>query len=267
MSVTIERSAGSQACVVRLGGDVDIAAVPEIRVAIDSVVTSGCTSVVLDLADVEYADSSALGLLVWIDRRLHPWGGRVVLAAADRNVSRVLELSGLVGVAPSLSTAADVAEALGGLSIPAAHSDARWERTLRSPARPDEMSRMRTRVCDLVGPLGLSESALFDLKVAVGEALANAVRHGSSSSGDQVAVTVSAYDDRVCVSVRDRGRGFDGATPAGDDVYASGGRGIMFMHALADVVEFCRSEDGGTIVRLTKCLPAAGGTARGGDRT
>lgn len=255
MSVTIERTAESQACVAHLEGDVDLAAVPDIRDAVESQIVSGCTCVVLDLEHVEYADSSALGLLVWMDRRLGPVGGKVVLAAADRNVSRVLELSGLVGVAPSLSTASDVDEALGGLRLPAEHREPLWERTLTVRARADQMSRLRTLVCELVRPLGLSESALFDLKVAVGEALANAVRHGSSSDADDIDATVSAYDDRVIVSVRDQGTGFDGSAVSGDDVYASGGRGVMFMRALADAVEFSRSEGAGTLVRLTKRLP------------
>jgi anti-anti-sigma factor len=256
MSVTIERSASSPACVAHLHGDVDIAAVPEIRAAVESAVVSGCTHVVLDLSGVEYADSSALGLLVWMDRRLRPCGGKVVLVAPDRNVSRIIELSGLVGVAPSLSTAADLEEALGSLEMPPLCSEVLWERTLTASARADEMTRLRSRVCEVVSPLGLSESAAFDLKVAVGEALANAVRHGSSSGEDEVSATVAAYHDRVIVSVRDSGEGFNGDTTSGEDVYASGGRGVMFMHALTDAVEFTCSESGGTVVRLTKRLSA-----------
>jgi anti-anti-sigma factor len=243
MSLRIEQPGGSSVCIVRIDGDMDMSVVPEVRAAVDHAVDSGCVHLVLDLSRVTYADSSALSLLVWLDRRLQPVNGRLVLAGADRNVSRVLELSGLVSVAPSIVMATDAEAAIAALDLP--------------PETDEEMSRLRSEVCDLVAPTGLDEGALFDLKVAVGEALANAVRHGSpGGESDEVEITVTVLADRVVVCVQDKGAGFDGAPTAGDDVYASGGRGIMFMRALMDRVEFSANEDGGTVVRLTKRLPA-----------
>ncbi|MDO8915605.1 MAG: anti-sigma factor antagonist [Coriobacteriia bacterium] len=257
MGVRIERPGSSAACVVHIDGDMDMSVVPAIRSAVDAAVDLGCTCVVLDLSGVTYADSSALGLIVWMDRRLQPLDGRLVLAGADRNVNRVLELSGLVGLAPSVVMASDTEQALGTLELVPERSGPSWEERLVVAAEVASMSGVRRRVCDLVAPLGLTEGAVFDLKVAVGEALANAVRHGSpGGSGDAVQVTVSAYDDRVVVTVQDAGGGFDGDPLSGDDVYASGGRGVMFMRALMDRVEFSRCDDGGTVVRLTKRLAA-----------
>jgi anti-anti-sigma factor len=257
MAVRIERPGGTSACVVHVEGDMDTAVVPEIRSAVDAAIALGCTCVVLDLADVTYADSSALGLIVWMDRRLRPLDGRLVLAGADRNVNRVLEISGLVGLAPSVVIASDAQQALSGLELPPERSGPSWEERLIVAAEVSRMAGVRNRVCDLIAPLGLSEAALFDLKVAVGEALANAVRHGSpGGSGDEVQVTVSADRDRVVVTVQDGGDGFDGDPLSGDDVYASGGRGVMFMRALMDRVEFARCDAGGTLVRLTKRLSA-----------
>lgn len=263
--IIIDRESDSPACVARLSGDIDFATVPTIRDAIDKAIRNGCTSVVLDLAGVKYADSSALGLLVWIDKRLQPHGGKLVLAGADRNVSRVLELSGLIGVAPTLSTSGSVGEALDGLDLQTEPLPALWTEHLDAPAAVDRMSEVRTRVVEWVRPLGMPETGLFDLKVAVGEALANAVRHGSPSGGqDVVAVDVTAFDDRVEVLISDHGHGFDGAATCGDDVYASGGRGVMFMRALTDRVEFRPCDGGGTTVRLIKRLPSLPATAQRG---
>lgn len=260
MAVRIERPESLAVCVVHVDGDMDSSVVPEVRTLIEGQVGVGCTTVVMDLSGVTYADSSALGLIVWLDARLAPVGGKVVLAGADRNVNRVLELSGLVGLAPSITLAGDADAALAGLNLPVETVEPAWEEELTMPALVEMMSSARSRVCDLVAPLGLSEGALFDVKVAVGEALANAVRHGSPKGGDdQVRVTVSAYDDRVVIGVRDTGEGFDGDPLAGDDVYASGGRGVMFMRALMDRVDFDQCADGGTLVRLTKRLSAGGG--------
>jgi anti-anti-sigma factor len=256
--ITIEREAASPACVAHICGDIDFAIVPELRAALDAVICDGCSNVVMDLAGVNYADSSALGLLVWIDKRLQPFGGKLVLAGADRNVSRVLELSGLIGVAPSVSAAASVDEALGGLDLPVEQSPPRWSARVEAVAVIDGMSKVRSRVVEIVEPLCMPEPDIFDLKVAVGEALANAVRHGSPrGTSDVVTVEVEAYRDRVEVLISDAGAGFDGDATCGDDVYASGGRGVMFMRALMDQVDFLPCSGGGTTVRLVKRLPVA----------
>ncbi len=265
MGVEIVRSSDTPACTVRITGDMDLSLVPAIRAAVDGVVSTSCSHVVLDLSGVTYADSSALSLLVWMDRRVHPLGGKVVLAGADRNVSRVLELSGLVGLAPSIVMASDAEHALDGLVLPPLRDEPAWEQSLTVPARVEEMSGVRTRVCDIIAPLRMPETSLYDLKVALGEALANAMRHGSpAGESDEVTVNVYAYDDRVVVEVLDSGSGFDGVSDSDDDVYASGGRGILFMRALTDGVEFMRREGGGTAVRLTKRLDGQHGTVTSG---
>jgi serine/threonine-protein kinase RsbW len=210
----------------------------------------------MDLAGVTYADSSALGLLVWIDKRLQPFKGKLVLAGAGRDVSRVLELSGLVGLAPSVSAADSVDEALGALDQTVERRPVLWVERIEAPAIIGGMSQVRARVVALIEPLGLPESDVFDLKVAVGEALANAVRHGSPGGGsDTVTVEVSAFDDHVELRVSDAGTGFDGDATCDEDVYAPSGRGVMFMRALMDKVEFLPCSGGGTTVRLVKRLP------------
>ena len=71
---------------------------------------------------------------------------------------------------------------------------------------------------------------------------------------DDVVVQIEAYGDRVGITVSDSGCGFDGAPEASNDVYASSGRGVMFMRALMDSVQFFQCEDGGTMVTLVKSI-------------
>lgn len=244
---------GPRACVVRLSGDVDIAVVPELRKSLGSALESGCANVVLDLTDVVYADSSALGLLVWLDHRLRPAGGRLVLAGANPDVARILELSGLVAVAGVITMSASIAAALEGLDLPAIAADPIWEREFQVASDVDGLAETRETVCATLGPLGFAESSLFDIKVALGEALANAIRHGSPEQGEgHILVHVAAYADRIVVEVMDNGPGFDGTSRDSDDLYAPSGRGVMFMNALMDRVEYGASPMGGTLVRMTK---------------
>ncbi len=255
----ISQEVGPRACVVRLAGDIDVAVVPELRERLDTALKTGSRNVVLDLSCVDYADSSALGLLVWLDHMLKPVGGRLVLAGATKDVGRILELSGLVSVAESVGMSANVAAALEGLELPFAPASLLWREDLTMTPDVNRLSETRERVCDLIVPLGFPDSALFDIKVALGEALANAVRHGSPGTGEgHVGIGVIAFEDRVVLEVMDAGQGFDGVHAGNDDLYAPGGRGVMFMRALMDNVEFDVSPLGGTLVRLTKHRAAVG---------
>lgn len=251
--IAIERQTGSSVCVVRLSGEVDAVTTSEIREALDGVVVQGCRSIVLDLTEVTYLDSSALGLFVWADHRLQPCRGTLLLAGAGRDVARILELSGLIGVAPSVLVVDSVEDALIGLSGSFEGGEPLWVQSFEVPADARQMAAARTRIAGMLAPLSLSDSAVFDIKVAAGEALANAVRHGSPrGEQDDVAVRVVAYDDRVEIVVSDSGCGFDGRSEASLDVFAASGRGVLFMRALMDVVEFARHAGGGASVRLAK---------------
>jgi len=244
-------------CILHIDGDVDVAVVPELRGALDDALSGGCENVVLDLTDVTYADSSALGLLVWLDRRMAPQHGKLILAGANANVTHILELSGLVGVAASIATSDDVSSALGGLDLPEGTTTLLWHRQVEFPLDANRLSSVRDEVSSLVAPLGFSEGAVFDIKVALGEALANALRHGRPASGEfLVGLGIDAYEDRVVLEVTDNGPGFDGGSAAPDDLYAPGGRGIMFMRALMDKVEFSTPNGSGTVVRLVKHRPS-----------
>ncbi len=258
MKIVTEHHGDGSACVVHLHGEIDMVTVPEVRDALESAMNRGCSNVVLDMERVSYLDSSALGLLVWADRRLGPHEGRLILAGADRNVSRILSISGLVAAAPSISAASDSDVALAGLDLSVRSETPNWLRTLEFPAIPSSLAQVRGEVCDLLEPLGIPDPVFFDIRVAVGEALANAIRHGSPRGHtDPISVTVEAYDDRVVLVVTDRGVGFDGEAASDGDPYASSGRGVMFMRALMDRVDFSPLPGGGTAVTLVRHLGQA----------
>ena len=59
-------------------------------------IPAGAAEVEIDLSRVEFVDSSGLGALVGIRKRLGE--GRVILSGLGRPVRRVLEVTGLAGV-------------------------------------------------------------------------------------------------------------------------------------------------------------------------
>ena len=83
------------AFVVSLSGEADLHTAPRLKQALDGVVGLGGKSVVVDLADVSFIDSTTLGVLGRTQSRLADHGGRLVIVASDRRVLRTLEITGL----------------------------------------------------------------------------------------------------------------------------------------------------------------------------
>ena len=126
-----------------------------------------------------------------------------------------------------------------------------WRRTFRVAA--GQMARVRGRVECLCEGLPLTADEVFDLTLAVGEALGNAVDHAGERG---VLVTVAAYADRVVVDVADCGQGFSlGPDEELPEVAtdAERGRGIKLMRMLADSASISPKSTGeGSVTHLVK---------------
>jgi serine/threonine-protein kinase RsbW len=130
---------------------------------------------------------------------------------------------------------------------------------LELPSRIDAVAQAAEAAASVAGGLGLNEEATFGVDMAVREAVTNAVLHGNRLDGAKtVIVTLQGLPEAFVVTVRDRGEGFDpDSVPdptAAQNLLKTSGRGILFMRAFMDEVEWTRHPDGGTVVRMTKKL-------------
>jgi anti-anti-sigma factor len=121
-------------CVLRVDGDFDAVSLPHVRDALNTALEEGYASVVLDLSNVDYMDSSALGFIVWADQRLGPVHGRLALVGANPDVARILELSGLIGVAPSVVVSPSMEDALSSHHLVARVDAPLWAESLELPS-------------------------------------------------------------------------------------------------------------------------------------
>jgi anti-sigma B factor antagonist len=94
--------------VVEVAGDLDMATSPLFHEGLQQVLDAGASNVVVDLAGVEFLDSSALGSLVVLFSAAHQRGGRLCLAAARRPVRNLLALTSVdraIGVYDTVNAA------------------------------------------------------------------------------------------------------------------------------------------------------------------
>ena len=83
-----------QACVVKLAGELDLYNAQQVREALTDACSESPQRVVVDLSEVEFIDSTALGVLIEARTKL---GNRraFLLAAPGLETRRALEISGL----------------------------------------------------------------------------------------------------------------------------------------------------------------------------
>jgi anti-sigma regulatory factor (Ser/Thr protein kinase) len=98
---------------------------------------------------------------------------------------------------------------------------------------------------------GLDGSACYDVKLAMSEAVTNAIQHGSSSPQDPIRILILAEGPSLVFEVLDTGRFVPRVTRRGE--LSESGRGLEFMRVLMDEVDL-RTSDGGTLMRFAKRL-------------
>jgi anti-sigma regulatory factor (Ser/Thr protein kinase) len=100
--------------------------------------------------------------------------------------------------------------------------------------------------------LGLSPEACYEVRLALSEAVTNAIRHGSPSPDAPIHIRVSGEPGVLVFEVIDTGRFVPRVTRRGD--MPEGGRGLEFMRLMMDEVDLQPGSDG-TRLRLVKRLP------------
>ena len=232
---------------VPVKGDLDERTASALRSTLDELRLSGCRRVIVNMAEVPHVDSSGMAVIVGAIRSMRQVGGLLSLVNVTPNVLHALRVARLVDFVPvsAMGQAREVHEL-------APDVNPLWRMTL--PVKSDGLQATRTRIEELAGRLGFSADEVFDLTLAAGEAMGNAVDH---TTGEGVMVTASGYPDRMVVEVSDRGEGFDereAAWPA-NGVNCERGRGLKLMRLLVDSCTITARPGGaGTLVRLVKLV-------------
>jgi anti-sigma B factor antagonist len=212
--------------VLCLDGDLDLWSAPQLKATLRGLLASGRTRLVLDLSRVPFMDSTALGVMIGVQRRFDD-DEQIVIAAPGPALLRVLELSGLaagLSVFPTREAAlsylseerpqsperetppltADAALMLGiaSTAMPFAQSAEdqaeRWLRALRNHGEAGAV----------LASLGLSEAALEEFsrdtdddQVAPGDpdAVATVTKHASRIAKERNAPKLGTTDVLLAV--------------------------------------------------------------------
>ena len=125
---------------------------------------------------------------------------------------------------------------------------------IRVDAATSRLADIRRFVEQVATEVAVDVERIFDLKVAVSEAFANAVEHARCGE-TSLEVSAQLQARRLTFIVTDNGTFRPPA--ATRESFGSRGLGLPLMVTLMDEVSFCREPDGGTSVRLSVQLDRA----------
>lgn len=134
------------------------------------------------------------------------------------------------------------------------------ELTVEFPAVGENESLARIIVSAYVAKLNPTLEELSDLKVAVSEAVTNAIIHGYDGRDGKIRLTVSMEGHMVTIQITDYGCGIPDIERAMEPLYTTkpeqerSGMGFSFMEAFTNELQVQSVPDKGTTIRMKKMI-------------
>ena len=122
----------------------------------------------------------------------------------------------------------------------------------------DRAAQVQNEIVEIIEQADFPREAVFAIRLALDEALVNAVKHGNQEADDKsVHIDFSIDANRATFVIRDEGPGFDpDALPdptALENLSRPSGRGVMLMRAYMTEVGFNPSGNEVTLVKERDC--------------
>jgi len=93
--------------VITVNGEIDVYTAPSLRERFNELVAGGNYDLVVDMAGVEFLDSTGLGVLVGGLKRVRSHEGTLRLVCAQEKILKVFRITGLTKVFPIYATLED----------------------------------------------------------------------------------------------------------------------------------------------------------------
>lgn len=110
MNIKIEVKEAQEVFFVKVGGELDIYTVPELKKVFNPVVSEGSHNLHVDLSDLTYMDSTGLGLFVGTLKDLNQFNNELRISGANDRVMKLFEITGLSDLIQITQSGANVDE-------------------------------------------------------------------------------------------------------------------------------------------------------------
>jgi stage II sporulation protein AB (anti-sigma F factor) len=124
------------------------------------------------------------------------------------------------------------------------------------PSNSENVAIARVAAAAFAAQLDLTLNDIDEIKVAVSEAVSNAVIHGYGDKPGEIEFTMSLADNQLEFIITDHGKGIADIKQARQPSFSTDpermGLGFVFMESFMDDLEVVSAVDQGTTVRMTK---------------
>lgn len=112
MELSVSRQSVGGYPVVAVSGEVDVYSAPALKDSLTELLQSGVSTVIVDLSDVAFLDSTGLGALVEARSATTEAGGALPLVCSQERILKLFAITGLDGVFAIHATVDDAVTAL-----------------------------------------------------------------------------------------------------------------------------------------------------------
>lgn len=239
---------------VRLVGRVDSSSKDQLAEVMTGLLKSESFAQI-DLSNVTTIDSNGVDAFLHWHRCFLANDSRLHITHANPTVKKAFQLAGRADITSRAENRLSTPE---GSRYPITDCIATSEdcvrRSFSVPGRLNSCKVVRDKVSQMTAEMPFTDEEKGDIRLAVGEAISNAIRHGCRDQATAtVAVRCVATKRNLVVEISDNGSGFDAdayIAPSIPDDLPESGMGIKFMRQYMDDVSFQFSS--GTTIRLIK---------------
>lgn len=119
----------------------------------------------------------------------------------------------------------------------------------------------RVSISSFIAQLDPTVEELYDIKMAVSEAVTNAIVHGYENQEEGLVIIKCSYEERnIEIEIIDQGKGIKSIEEAMQPLYTTSldeeraGLGFTVMQEMMDEVEVCSHPGLGTTIKMKKSL-------------
>lgn len=246
--LTVDRCSSTT---VHADGELDYVNCGEFGVLLQDLLSDGHEPISIHLRGLDFIDSSGFRVLLRFAHESRQLGKPVRIASMTSQISHLLKVSGCEDL-----FVIDVDEPTRSRQRP--NAAPKTECSFSIPAKISACREARDAVCRFAGSVGAGQTACDDIRLAVGEAVSNAVRHGTDTT-DAIDITCRTSDTNIIISISYPSEAFDPCDVPTPDIQdpCEGGMGIHFMRLVMDSVTYS-FENGYATLTLVKRLGSPG---------
>ena len=111
MDLSLSTRVEGDRTVVEVGGEIDVYTAPKLREQLVDLVTDGTYHIVVDMENVDFLDSTGLGVLVGGLKRVRSHDGSLRLVCTQERILKIFRITGLTKVFPIHDSVADAVSA------------------------------------------------------------------------------------------------------------------------------------------------------------